>query len=280
VITSVTNATGLTTVASYDYRFLAPWQMIDANENQQQTLLDALARVVATPFFGKQLASDGSPAVLVGFAPIADFNGDALPMTSIDAALADPEGALQQAPTVSLYELYSWMGRVAVWQLFVYLDPSAVPSLRRTLQQLHLITAAGHILSAGRRWANGGADIPGIPATMRAVFKATPRSPLHNAVQSAEQFSISPAPETQQIQVVLALALGSDDPCKPSRGPFRARPMSSTTIVSSGWMVPVNRWSGTLPKIGGGQFRGVWTMIKMGCRCDVTSRILSINHVT
>ncbi|KVZ76582.1 hypothetical protein WL22_00835 [Burkholderia ubonensis] len=208
VVTSVTDATGLKTVASYDYRFLTPWQVTDANENQQQVLFDALGRVIATSFFGVQLTPDGTRPDSVGFAPVTEFNADAIPLTSIAAALANPEGALQHAATVILYELDSWMGQISVAQLFAYVDPSAVAPLWQTLQRHHLITSVGHILAAGRRWAGDGPDIPGVPTAMRALFNAIPRSPVHSAVLSAERFAVSSVQEPQQIQIVLAYGDG------------------------------------------------------------------------
>ncbi|WP_248916967.1 hypothetical protein [Pseudomonas moorei] len=44
------------TSALYDYRFLTPWQITDPNQNPQQVLFDAFGRVIATSFFGTQLA--------------------------------------------------------------------------------------------------------------------------------------------------------------------------------------------------------------------------------
>ncbi|MGW7678680.1 SpvB/TcaC N-terminal domain-containing protein [Shewanella sp. S23-S33] len=208
VVTSVTDAVGLRTETSYDYRFLTPWRMVDVNENQQQVLFDALGRVVATSFFGTQLPADGNTPVLVGFAPVVDFNADALAMTSIEAALADPEGALQQAATASLYAPYSWMGQIDRAQLLAYTALPTVDMLWQTLTQQHLITAQGHILAKGRQWAAGGPDIAGIPTAIRMLFNATVRSPVHAATLSAEQFALGSSLDPQQIQIMLAYSDG------------------------------------------------------------------------
>ncbi|UXU86131.1 SpvB/TcaC N-terminal domain-containing protein [Burkholderia sp. S-53] len=212
VVTSVTDAVGLATTARYDYRFLTPWEVTDANENRQQVLLDALGRVLATAFFGTQLAPDDSSPVLTGFAPVSEFNAAAPPLHSITTALADPVGALQQAATVNLVDRYSWMGQISAAQLYAYVDPSAVTALWQALQAHHLITAFGHLLAKGRRWASGGPDLPGIPAAMRTLFNTAPRSPVHGAGLSAQQFALPSTPETQQIQIVLAYGDGFGRP--------------------------------------------------------------------
>ncbi|WP_371356099.1 SpvB/TcaC N-terminal domain-containing protein [Pseudomonas chlororaphis] len=208
VLTSVTDATGLKTTASYDYRFLVPWQTIDPNDNVQQVLLDALGRVVATSFFGNQLAPDGLAHILTGFSPVTEFNINAPPLTSISAALADPGGALQRAASVNLYELYSWMGQITPPQLLAYIAPTAAAALWQVLLKHNLITASGHLTANGRQWAREGSDIPGIPAAMRTLFSDTVRYPVHGAALTADEFQFPQTGKTGQIQASLAYSDG------------------------------------------------------------------------
>lgn len=77
VITQVKDAAGLTTTAAYDWRFLTPVSVTDANDNVQSITLDALGRLTSLRFSGTE---DGKMA---GYsdAPMS------LPETA-DAALA------------------------------------------------------------------------------------------------------------------------------------------------------------------------------------------------
>uniref|UniRef100_UPI001C2F6054 SpvB/TcaC N-terminal domain-containing protein n=1 Tax=Burkholderia sp. GbtcB21 TaxID=2824766 RepID=UPI001C2F6054 len=207
VVVSVTDVDGLETITAYDYRFLTPWQITDPNLNVQQVLFDALGRVVATSFFGRQLAPDDATAVQVGFAPVGNFNAGAPALDSIDAALADPSGALQQAASTYLYAPFSWMGRISGEQLTAHFAPSEITMLWDTLQQHHLIIGTGHILAKGRHWARGEFEVPALPPSLRALVSGVPQIPVHNAALNAEQF-----PQTQetdrQIQILLAYSDG------------------------------------------------------------------------
>ncbi|QLL16556.1 insecticidal toxin complex [Pseudomonas chlororaphis subsp. aurantiaca] len=205
VVTAVTDALDNQTSALYDYRFLTPWQITDPNQNQQQVLFDALGRVVANSFFGTQLASDDITPVNVGFAPVGDFDTQALALMSIDKALTDPAGALQNAASTTLYELYSWMGQVSVEQLSVCVAPSEAIVLWQTLQQLHVITATGHVLQRGHSWAYGPQQLNGIPPSIYELFQSVTRTPVRNAVLVADQYPDSPE---QQIQIRLSYSDG------------------------------------------------------------------------
>lgn len=54
VITQLKDAAGLTTTAEYDWRFLAPVRMTDANDNVQSVTFDALGRVTSLRFSGTE----------------------------------------------------------------------------------------------------------------------------------------------------------------------------------------------------------------------------------
>lgn len=54
VITRLEDAAGLTTIAQYDWRFLAPLIVIDENDNRQKVTMDALGRVTTLRFSGTE----------------------------------------------------------------------------------------------------------------------------------------------------------------------------------------------------------------------------------
>lgn len=77
VITQVKDAAGLTTTAAYDWRFLTPVSVTDANDNVQSVTLDALGRLTSLRFSGTE---DGKTA---------GYSDAAIPLPeTADAALA------------------------------------------------------------------------------------------------------------------------------------------------------------------------------------------------
>uniref|UniRef100_UPI0020104A8B SpvB/TcaC N-terminal domain-containing protein n=1 Tax=Pseudomonas moorei TaxID=395599 RepID=UPI0020104A8B len=204
VVTSVTDAINNQTSALYDYRFLAPWQITDPNQNPQQVLFDAFGRVIATSFFGTQLAPNGA-TINVGFAPVDNFDTQAPALLSIDTALADPASALQNAASTALYELYNWMGQISIEQLSVCVAPSEAIALWQTLQALHLITATGYVLQRGHTLVYSEQQSNGIPPSLYELFQSVTRTPVRNAVLVAGQY---PSDPEQQIQIALSYSDG------------------------------------------------------------------------
>lgn len=98
VVTQVTDAAGLTTKASYDWRFLTPFLITDVNDNQQMAAFDAFGRLSSSRFWGTE---NGEPA---GYSPDASF----APPASVDVALA-----LKGIPVASCHVTVadSWMPR-------------------------------------------------------------------------------------------------------------------------------------------------------------------------
>lgn len=204
VVTSVTDAMDNQTSALYDYRFLAPKQITDPNQNRQQALFDAFGRVIATSFFGTQLDPTGV-SINVGFAPVDDFDTQAPALLSIDSALADPTGALQNAASTTLYELDNWMGQISIEQLSAFVAPSEVITLWQTLQAFHLITGTGHVLQRGHTWTYNEQQPNGIPPSIYELFQFVTRTPVCRAVLVADQY---PSDPEQQIQIVLSYSDG------------------------------------------------------------------------
>ncbi|MTH48114.1 SpvB/TcaC N-terminal domain-containing protein [Intestinirhabdus alba] len=77
VITQTTDAAGLSTSAEYDWRFMAPVRVVDANDNIRSLTLDALGRVTTTSFRG----TEGSEHV--GYS-----DSSFTPPVTVDAAVA------------------------------------------------------------------------------------------------------------------------------------------------------------------------------------------------
>ena len=166
-VTQVTDAVGHVTQAEYDYRLLQPSRITDPNQNQQEAAYDPLGRLRVSSFYGTQGDSD------VGFAPVDTYRTS---VTTLDAALADPAGAIQHAASVYYEDLSSWMG---------HLDEQALNDAQRaTLRTAGLMTADGGI-RARCRWLSTDSELDGISperwAQIRAAVAQARRTPIHAA---------------------------------------------------------------------------------------------------
>lgn len=200
VVVAVTDAAGNQNTAQYDWRFLVPSSVTDANGCVQEARFDALGRVIATSFYGSEMDERGQ-VNNVGFSPLSAFDPGVQALSSISAALADPPGALQQAASVYLYDLFSWSGR-----LMQDKRESGVSgvTLWQTLLNTHLITVSGHILSRGRCWQPGDPPVPGVPPHVMALFSQTEPGPVQCAQLSGEQYPGADG----QIPIMLQLSDG------------------------------------------------------------------------
>jgi Salmonella virulence plasmid 65kDa B protein/Insecticide toxin TcdB middle/C-terminal region/Insecticide toxin TcdB middle/N-terminal region len=99
-------ADGSETRAEYDYRFIAPYQLTDINDNQHQIEFDALGRVIASRFWGSELDTTTGEIKHVGF-PAMHEKAFATP-GSMDEAI---ELEKTQIPVAqfSVYQPQSWM---------------------------------------------------------------------------------------------------------------------------------------------------------------------------
>jgi insecticidal toxin complex protein TccC len=132
-VTRITDALGYVTQADYDYRWLQPTCIIDANESRHEAAYDPLGRQRVSSFYGTQ---DNRK---VGFAPVGAYRSA---VTTLDAALADPAGAIQQAASVHYDALSSWMGQ---------LEPSTLSEAEQaTLYQHGLLTPSGQVRACCR----------------------------------------------------------------------------------------------------------------------------------
>lgn len=172
-ITGMRDAYANTLSWDIDYRFLTPWQLLDANQNTTQVQQDALGRVVATSFFGTQLSQDGTSVESVGFSDLPSHPAN---MTdTVAGALAN--SSLQPQASKTVYETMSAMPQLNRQQIDAA-DPALAPGVLWSRLIAHgFMTSQGHIRSRGRRWARARNRLPGIPDHVREIL----------AVQSSPQ---------------------------------------------------------------------------------------------
>ncbi|MFJ4155395.1 SpvB/TcaC N-terminal domain-containing protein [Pseudomonas sp. NPDC089752] len=84
-VRSVTDAAGLTSVIeTYDWRFISPIKIQDANDNISEVTLDALGRVMHRRFYGTETPAGGDQAVMTGYCSGRAF----VPPATVELAVA------------------------------------------------------------------------------------------------------------------------------------------------------------------------------------------------
>ncbi|WP_252091298.1 SpvB/TcaC N-terminal domain-containing protein [Pseudomonas sp. MWU13-3659] len=84
-VNKVTDAAGLSSeVKAYDWRFLTPIEMLDANDNTSRVELDTMGRVLHTRFYGTETAAGGTVPKNVGYDPDLAFT----PPLTVEEAVA------------------------------------------------------------------------------------------------------------------------------------------------------------------------------------------------
>lgn len=164
-LTAATDPYKNTVTATIDYRFLTPYQLVDANQNTTQVQQDALGRVVATSFFGTQLSQDGTSVEKVGFSSLKSA-----PASGTDTIVnaLNSTGTQQQA-TRTVYEMPD-ASQVTQEQVDAA-DPALAPGvLWDRLVAQRLITREGRIRLRRGRWAGSKSSISGIPARMQQIL--------------------------------------------------------------------------------------------------------------
>ncbi|MDC9621815.1 SpvB/TcaC N-terminal domain-containing protein [Xenorhabdus sp. XENO-7] len=101
VVTETRDAEGLRTHAKYDYRFMTPDHIVDANDNHQSATFDALGRLTSSRFWGTENGE------FQGYTPPDKKEASFTTPSSIDEALTLSPGipVLQYI----VYESQSWM---------------------------------------------------------------------------------------------------------------------------------------------------------------------------
>lgn len=166
-VTRTTLPDGCATDAEYDYHTLLPHRIVDPNRNTQEAAYDAFGRVVATAFYGTE---KGQP---VGFAPVSDH---VHLYTLPDEALADPEGAIGNAATVSFYAPCAWMGQIS---------PA---SLANAPEDTRWALPGGYV-RASARWRLAAGELSD---DLAALVMQAGRHPPHAAVLLADRYPGDP----------------------------------------------------------------------------------------
>ncbi|HFD6780766.1 TPA: SpvB/TcaC N-terminal domain-containing protein [Pseudomonas aeruginosa] len=189
VVNQIDDAAGLSTRATYDYRFMSPVRIIDANGNESSATLDALGRLTALRFWGTE---DG---IRCGYSTPEDK-----PFTApdtVDEALALAPG-LPVAQSVT-YVPQSWMPVVPESQAAGFTTGDWTK-----LRQDHVVTDQGAIcaLAYRRALARSAAGMPIQPRDATAS-----RLPPHRCVVITDRYDTDTAQQQQQ-QIVFADGFG------------------------------------------------------------------------
>lgn len=184
--------------AEYDYRFLTPWRTVDINGNTQEVLFDARGRAVSSSHYGAE--NGGTP---VGFGLVSDSQA-VLKLTleqAITNALA--AGYTQQVATLSVTDLFRWMGTVTLAKLSP--DTALAKQYWKGLRAARYITAEGAVRTAGRQWARNPAANPALPAALAPILIAAGGQPVCSVTLTADAY---PGQSDQQTQMALNYADG------------------------------------------------------------------------
>lgn len=185
------------TSAAYDYRFLTPWQTTDINANIQEVQLNALGQASGGSVYGTE--NGGQP---VGFGMVSDYAVD--PALSVEDAIdmATTPGYLQQLATISVNDMFSWMGSVTESEA----DAAATGGWSSLVDNRY-VTFDGYIRPAGRQWAQANPDDP-----LAALLLASGQVPVHSAVLTADNYPDTPDPDdaTERLQQT-AITVGYSD---------------------------------------------------------------------
>lgn len=245
VVLAVIDGLGNRTVAEYDYRFLTPWRVLDANENPQEVLFDALGRVVAQSFYGTELSETGA-VTGVGFLPVSDFNPDAQARRNIGAALDDPEGAIQGAAGTYLYDPYAWMGAGPDGDR---LCADLSEPVKAALRHHHFLDWSGRWRSRAYAWARSKQHLAGVPDTLRPLVLTSLRSPVQVAALVADQYP-DEVVNIHHVQIALSYSDGFGRPLQTKQ---KCPPGLAYVVNADGQLElsdgkPVERDTGAAPR--------------------------------
>lgn len=185
------------TSAAYDYRFLTAWQTTDINANIQEVQLNALGQARGGSVYGTENGGQK-----VGFGMVSDYAVDpALGVQeAIDAATAS--GYIQQLATISVTDMFSWMGTVTESEVNATAEGGW-----SSLMASRYITFDGHIRRAGRQWAQDNSD-----NSLAKLLAESDRVPVHSAVLTADNYPDTPDPDdsTKLLQQTAIMVAYSD----------------------------------------------------------------------
>ncbi|OCQ54705.1 Mono(ADP-ribosyl)transferase SpvB [Photorhabdus australis subsp. thailandensis] len=179
VVIQTRNAAGLTTSAKYDWRFLTPIQLTDANDNIHFITLDALGRPITYRFWGTE------NGVMTGYTP--PEKTAFLPPTQVDEAI-DLTGVLPVAQC-QVYAPESWMPALSQKTL-----STLSAQEQQMLQNSRIITKDGRIcILAHRRWLQSRS----ISTQLISLLNST-RLPPHSLTLTTDRYDKDTAQQIRQ----------------------------------------------------------------------------------
>lgn len=177
-VREVTDAAGLSsTVEAYDWRFLLPVRLKDANDNISEVALDALGRVMHTRFHGTETPPGSDTAVMIGYSPDVPFE----PPRSVEQAVALNQTKGVPVATAFTPVADSWMP--------LALRPDGSLDQQRRCGALSWLREARRLRGDGIALASG----------------MTGRTPPHVIQIQTDRYDSDPA---QQVRVQVALSGG------------------------------------------------------------------------
>ncbi|MGB3431454.1 SpvB/TcaC N-terminal domain-containing protein [Achromobacter sp.] len=189
VVNQIDDAAGLSTQATYDYRFMSAVHIVDANGNESSATLDTLGRLTSLRFWGTE---DG---IRCGYS-----TPEEKPFTApdtVDEALALSPG-LPVAQSVT-YAPNSWMPVVSLST-----DDAFTTDDWFQLLQNHIVTDQGAVCALAYRRAvvRQSPRVPIVP-----FYATTSRLPPHYCVIVTDRYDNDTAQQQQQ-QIVFADGFG------------------------------------------------------------------------
>ncbi|WP_312778198.1 SpvB/TcaC N-terminal domain-containing protein [Pseudescherichia sp.] len=185
------------TTTVWDYRFLTPWRTMDINANTQEVQLNALGQAMGGSVYGTENGGQK-----VGFGLVSDYPVDA--SMSVQDAIDDAtaEGYVQQLASVSVSDMFSWMGSVTESEANAAADGGWV-----SLLENRFIASDGHIRCAGHQWAAKNPDAP-----LAKLLAESDRVPVHSAILTADNYpdTVDPDDATQLLQQTAIVVSYSD----------------------------------------------------------------------
>lgn len=186
LITAFKLPDGCVTLATYDYRSLAPRRITDPNGNIQEGLYDSFGQLLANSFYGRE---GNKPS---GFKPIAEYKR---PLhDSPGDAIEDGKKALQHAASATFHAPFSWMGRLSdaalkdtAWLACCIAKGDLLPS--------------GHFCASARSRLAELKTLSADEAKLKSELDTSTREPVHVAVLVADRY-----PDDEQKQIRIAIA--------------------------------------------------------------------------
>ncbi|SDZ25645.1 SpvB/TcaC N-terminal domain-containing protein [Pseudomonas sp. NFIX28] len=224
---------------TYDPWTLLPQQITDPNGTVHEVSYDPLGRVHLSALKGSERAFINNREDRVGFGPLIGYHSS---VRTVEAALRDPAGALDNAAQAHFYADHSWMGMLAQDGLRTAgLPDSEVMLVWQSLQQQRLITAGGEVQARLHQLVEAGTPVselsPSQSAAVHRAVAAVARVPVHAATLSAERYRDEhpddpvPSPASSEIRIALSYVDGFG---RPLQGKIKAEGGLSAIVEDNG----------------------------------------------